>query len=355
MVTRTFRIDPNALDAPTAREALDRAAVVIGQGGLVAFPTETVYGLGANALDPIAVARIFEAKRRALNDPLIVHVRAPELATADVGPEAALAALWTNGVIGDLAPRQVLQASTLMRRFWPGPLTLVFPRGARIPASVTAGGDTVGVRMPHHPIALALLERAGGPIAAPSANLFGHVSPTTAQHVLDDLDGQIDVVLDGGPTSIGVESTVLDLSGSRPRILRPGGASRQELEACIGPLLQNEVLSAALRSPGLLEKHYAPRATLKVLPDLEAIQIALEISEAAGRRVGLLLNASDRAAFPDVLPAFVLGDTPEAVARNLYAGLRALDDAGADVILCRVIEGPGLAEAIADRLRRAAR
>ncbi len=355
MITRAFHIDPNALDTPAAREALDRAAVVISQGGLVAFPTETVYGLGANALDPIAVARIFEAKRRALSDPLIVHVRAPELATPGVGPEAALAGLQASGVIGDLASRQVLQASSLMLRFWPGPLTLVFPRGARIPATVTSGGDTVGVRMPHHPIALALLERAGVPIAAPSANLFGHVSPTTARHVLDDLDGRIDLVLDGGSTTIGVESTVLDLSGKRPRILRPGGASRQEIEACIGPLLQTEVLGARLLSPGLLEKHYAPRAALKVLPDLEAIRAALRSADVAGQRAGLLLSESDRAAIPDALPVFVLGDTPEAVARDLYAGLRALDDAGADVILCRAVSGPGLAEAIADRLRRAAR
>ena len=351
MITRTYHIDPGNIDTPAAREALDRAAVVIGQGGLVAFPTETVYGLGANALDSIGVARIFEAKRRALNDPLIVHVRAHELAI----PEAALAGLQANGVIGDLAPRQVLQASSLMRRFWPGPLTLVLPRGARIPANVTSGGDTVGVRMPHHPIALALLERAGVPIAAPSANLFGHVSPTSARHVLDDLDARIDLILDGGPTAIGVESTVLDLSGKGPRILRPGGASRQEIEACIGPLLPTKGPGASLRSPGLLEKHYAPRAALKVLPDLETIRIALEIAETAGRRVGLLLNASDRAAFPAALPVFVLGDTPEAVARDLYAGLRALDDAGAEVILCRAVSGPGLAEAIADRLRRAAR
>ena len=355
MITRTFHIDPGALDTTAARAALDRAAVVIGQGGLVAFPTETVYGLGANALDPAAVARIFEAKRRALSDPLIVHVRAPELATPGVGPEAALAALWTSGVSGDLSPGQVRQASALMKRFWPGPHTLVFPRGARIPATVTSGGDTVGVRVPNHPIALALLERAGVPIAAPSANLFGHVSPTTARHVLDDLDGRIDLILDGGPTAIGVESTVLDLSGEGPRILRPGGASRQDIEACIGPLLPSEAPSASLRSPGLLEKHYAPRALLKVLPDLEAIRAALRSADAAGQRAGLLLSAADRAAFPDALPVFILGDTPEAIARDLYAGLRALDDAGADVILCRAVSGPGLAEAIADRLRRAAR
>lgn len=355
MITRTFHIDPNAVDTPDARDALDRAAVVIGQGGLVAFPTETVYGLGANALDPAAVGRIFEAKRRALSDPLIVHVRSPEMAAPGVGPAAALAALWANGVIGDLGPRQVLQAADLMRRFWPGPLTLVFPRGSRIPASVTSGGDTVGVRMPHHPIALALLERAGVPIAAPSANLFGHVSPTTARHVLDDLDGRIELVLDGGSTAIGVESTVLDLTGEGPRILRPGGASREDIEACIGPLLPGETPGAAPRSPGLLEKHYAPRAALNVLPDLEAIRAALSSAEAAGQRAGLLLSASDRAAFPDALPVFVLGDTPEAVARNLYTGLRALDDAGADVILCRAVSGPGLAEAIADRLRRASR
>lgn len=338
-------------DAPGA---LDLAAAILRDGGLVAFPTETVYGLGANALDGVAVARIFEAKRRALNDPVIVHVRAPELASS--GPDAALRALQDNGLVGALDSRLSPQAAALVRRFWPGPLSLVLPRGARIPASVTSGGDTVGVRMPNHPIALALLARAGVPIAAPSANLFGHVSPTTARHVLDDLDGRIDLILDGGPTLIGVESTVLDLTGDGPRILRPGGASRQEIEDCIGPLLPPDLRAdGPLHSPGLLDKHYAPRARLRVLPDLGAIRDGLAEARAADQRAGLLLTVAERAAFPDAAPVFLLGERLEDIARSLYAGLRALDDAGADVILCRQVTGPGLAEAIADRLRRAAR
>ena len=223
--THTYKLDSERLDP----SAVSVAADVIRTGGLVAFPTETVYGLGANATDAAAVAKIFVAKQRALNDPLIVHC-APENDDLQNAP----AALFREQVIGELSPRQAQQALALIRAFWPGPLTLVLPRGPRIPTNVTAGLDTVAVRMPAHPVALALIRRSGVPIAAPSANRFGHVSPTTARHVLDDLDGRIDVLLDGGPTSIGVESTVLDLTAPQPVILRPGGLAREEIERVIG-------------------------------------------------------------------------------------------------------------------------
>lgn len=328
---------------PGVRQALQRAAGLIRAGGLVAFPTETVYGLGADALDAAATAAIFTAKARALNDPLIVHVDAPDLD-----------ALGARGVIGPLTARQRQRARRLIDAFWPGPLTLVLPRGARVPATVTAGGDSVAVRMPRHPIALALIAAAGTPIAAPSANRFGHVSPTTAAHVRADLDGRIDLILDGGPTDIGVESTVVDLREDAPRLLRPGGAAREDIEAALGqPLLRPEARRVAA-SPGLLDKHYAPRAALRSAQDLDGLRAIVAEERARGQRVGALLNAHDLAALGDPAPAYCLGDTLEAVARGLYAGLRALDAAGVDVIIHRSITGPGLAEALADRLRRAA-
>lgn len=354
MKTRVIAIDPARVDAPEARAALAEAGRVIAAGGLVAFPTETVYGLGANALDAAAAARIFEAKRRALNDPLIVHVRAAELAGG--GPNAALEGLRASGVIGDLPGPMAARAGALIQAFWPGPLTLVVPRGARIPLTVTSGGDTVGIRMPGHPIALGLLAASGVPIAAPSANLFGHVSPTAADHVLADLDGRIDLVLDGGPTAIGVESTVLDLTEDPPRILRPGGAPREAITAIAGRQATGDAEAAGpLHAPGLLDKHYAPRAPLRVLPDLNALRSAYAAARANGHRAGLLLAEADRGAFSEAELVFSLGDDAADMARRLYAGLRALDDAGADCILVLAVRGPGLAEAIADRLKRAAR
>jgi L-threonylcarbamoyladenylate synthase len=263
----------------------------------------------------------------------------------------------------------------LTRAFWPGPLTLVLPRGPRIPANVSAGLDTVAVRMPNHPVALALIRQSGVPIAAPSANRFGHVSPTSAQHVLDDLDGRIDVVLDGGPTSIGVESTVLDLTTETPVILRPGGLAREEIERVIGPLGERESGSkgaegenlpgspaphlpisgapnAPQRAPGMLSKHYAPRAELRIVPNLDALLQERQSLTARGLRVGLLVRANEVAACEGLDPQFILGETLADIARNLYAGLRALDDDGAEVILISQVERIGLGEAIADRLQR---
>jgi L-threonylcarbamoyladenylate synthase len=353
---------------PATPEAIAEAAAIIRAGGLVAFPTETVYGLGADATNPRAVARIYEAKQRALNDPLIVHVAV----THDLKD---LTLRQAQGVIDlrRISSRQVNQVSQvdqvkrLMHAFWPGPLTLVLPRGASIPPNVSAGLDTVAVRMPDHPVAHALIQQAGVPIAAPSANRFGHVSPTLAQHVLDDLNGRIDMVLDGGPARIGVESTVLDMTGDAPRILRPGGVTREQIAERLemrdwrlngeSPLQGRDAISnlqSPLPSPGMLEKHYSPKAQLMVCKDLD--ELIERQSSIVNRqlRVGVLLMAQQRGACEKMHPQFVLGNDLNDVARNLYAGLRALDGAGVDVILMTEVERAGIGEAIADRLQRAA-
>jgi L-threonylcarbamoyladenylate synthase len=321
------------------------AAAILRAGRLVAFPTETVYGLGGDALRDAPVAAIFAAKGRPAEDPLIVH-----LADAADLPRvvAAVPAL----------------AAALAAALWPGPLTLVLPRGPAVPAAVSAGRDSVAVRVPAHPVARALIAAAGTPLAAPSANRFGHTSPTTAAHVLADLDGRIDAVLDGGPTPIGVESTVLDLTAAVPTLLRPGGVSLEELRALLGEVRVGGRAAAAggQIAPGLLEKHYAPRSPLLLCvgPAHAALawlreRAAAEI--AAGRRVGLLLPAEDAAALAgigaDVEPLGPAADLAT-VARRLYAALRALDERRPDIILARDLGEIGLARAIRDRLTRAA-
>lgn len=338
-------VDP-AHPSPTV---INEAAAIIRRGGLVAFPTETVYGLGADALDPRAAARIFEAKQRALNDPLIVHVATPRL--------DALVDLREL----DAAQRQLL--ASLTAAFWPGPLTLVLPKLPHVPAVVSAGLDSVAVRMPDHAVALALITAADTPIAAPSANLFGHVSPTTAAHVLADLDGRIDLVLDGGPTRIGVESTVLSLLHPVPRILRPGGVTREMLLAAgihaefasrAADRTDTDADADAQLAPGMLTSHYAPRAALEILPDLPTLRTRHAELTSHGRRAGALLSSAQLALCPDLHPQFDLGASLADTARSLYAGLRALDDAAVDVILVTHIPPGGLGDALADRLGRAA-
>ena len=358
-VTAVYQLD-------SSQKAIEVAARVIRAGGLVAFPTETVYGLGANAADADAVAKIYAAKQRALNDPLIVHCAPPDFMDEGVfdwreriGNRAPLVlqGLAQQGIVGALSMAQRRRADALIGSFWPGPLTLVLPRGARIPHNVTAGLETVAVRMPAHPVALQLIRLSGVAIAAPSANRFGHVSPTLAQHVLDDLDGRIDVLLDGGPTPIGVESTVVDLTTPQPAILRPGGLGREEIEHAVGKLAAGAARGsedAGQSSPGLLSKHYAPRAALRVAADTaEMLRLHTEIA-ARGQCAGLLLTAEQVAACAGLEPQFILGAGLADVARNLYAGLRALDDDGVDVILIGAVEPAGIGEAIADRLRRGA-
>ena len=348
MKTLRLKIDPNGLETPEAREALERAAEILRGGGLVALPTETVYGLGANALDCSAVERIFEAKARPKWDPIIVHVA-------------------SQAMLDELVEETPETARRLMEAFWPGPLTLLLKRTRAVPDVVTAGRSLVGVRMPAHPVALELIRRAGVPVAAPSANRFGHVSPTTAEHVLDDLDGRIDAVLDAGPTLHGLESTVLDPTTNPMTIYRPGALTAEQIAQIAGPVevfksreqLQ-ETPTEALPSPGVGVKHYAPRARLVLVEargDELGAQMAVAASLESGERVGVML--------PQGLPAlekvdgaeiFAWGswDAPETLAHELYAGLRALDAAGCAVIVCPLPPAEGIGAAIRDRLLKAA-
>lgn len=312
-------------------------------GGLVGLPTETVYGLGANALSAAAVRAIFEAKGRPADDPVIVHLAAAsELDRVAVGNDWAL---------------------QLAGRFWPGPLTLVLPKRAEIPSEVTAGLGTVGVRVPAHPVAQGILEACGLPIAAPSANLFGRPSPTTAQHVLDDLDGRIDAVVDSGPTSVGVESTIVDLSSEVPRLLRPGGVAAEAIEAVLGTQLALPTSSAGAQvAPGLLPVHYAPRTPLMLVVGARARErLVAEVAGAVdrGERVGVLALEEDLAALPHGVRVEAVGSwaEPQRTATRLFEALRSLDAAGLDVLYARELADPtrGLGRALSDRLRRASR
>ena len=320
---------------------IDFAAEIIRSGGLVAFPTETVYGLGANAWDASAVDKIFRAKGRPANDPLIVHIAAIDQLSA-VARE-----------IPDLARE-------LGRHFWPGPLTLVLKKSARIPHNLTAGLDTVAVRLPDHPVASALLMAAKVPIAAPSANRFSRPSPTAAQHVLDDLDGAVDLLLDAGPTAIGLESTIISLIDDPPRLLRPGGLSLEDLRRFMPELeFAPQFLDAdgAAPAPGGLLKHYSPRARLIVFQggDDAALRAAIHAEIARNRGVGLLASDADAAAFARFnVKIERLGNDDEAAARRLFAAMRSLDERGVDVIIARAPEKRGLGLAIWDRLLRAA-
>ncbi|HZT79315.1 MAG TPA: L-threonylcarbamoyladenylate synthase [Gemmataceae bacterium] len=333
MRTDVLRVDR---DAP-APEAVARAAAVLRAGGLVALPTETVYGLAANALDPAAVARIFAAKGRPANNPLIVHAADPDAARR-------VAADWPGA------------AEELAARFWPGPLTLVLPKQDLVPDVVTAGGPTVAVRVPAHSVALAVIRAAGVPVAAPSANPSSQLSPTCAEHVLRGLGGRIEMILDAGPTAAGVESTVLDLTASPPRLLRPGPVTPVMIEAVIGPVEVPAHLVASagepLRSPGLLGRHYAPRAALEVA-DGDGRERAEELAR-SGQRVGWLTFGVGRGQGHPRLTAVVMPRDPAEYAARLYAVLHELDAAGVErVVVARPPEGPGWL-AVRDRLRRAA-
>jgi L-threonylcarbamoyladenylate synthase len=344
--TLLLRVSPEGAPA----ERIAQAAALLRDGKLVAFPTETVYGLGADATNAAAVEGIFAAKERPHSDPLIVHV-----------PDAA----GLSGVARDIPP----VAWELARRFWPGPLTLVLPRAARIPPVVAAGGETVGVRAPSHPVAQALLRAAGVPVAAPSANRFMRTSPTTAAHVLEDLDGRIDCVLDGGPCGVGVESSVLDLTTDPPRLLRPGAVTLEQLRALLPETLgpgerggPSGASAGVLRAPGQLERHYAPRARLVVYDatgadGATAVLAAARMALAVGAPVGALVPDEEAPALEAlgvVVARLGPADDPAEAARKLYAGLRWLDERGRDPLLAHTYPRAGLGLALWDRLRRAA-
>ena len=315
-------------------EALTHAAEVIRAGGLVAFPTETVYGVGADALSAAAVARIFEAKERPRGNPLIVHVAD---ATA----------------LDEVAVRVTDRARGVVASFWPGPLTLVLDRAAAVPLITTGGLDTVAVRVPAHPVAQGLIRAAGRPLAAPSANRSGRPSPTRAPHVLEDLGGRIELILDGGSTSVGLESTVLDMTTEPPTLLRPGGVTLEQLEAHLGRVrLATGDDEAAGRSPGLRFRHYAPRAKV-VLIEAGAGEEAVASWLDGGKSVALMAQRSVGLDRPGLRVRLMPVDL-EAYARELFEALRDLDATGVDAIFVEGIAEVGLGRAIMDRLRRAA-
>ncbi len=313
---------------------ISEAVTVLKRGGLVAVPTETVYGLGADAENDLAVRRIFAAKGRPAAHPLIVHL-------ADVSEVPA----WAREVPPSL--------HALARAFWPGPLTVVLRRNTRASDAVTGGQDTVALRVPDHPLTLALLAELGGGIAAPSANRFGRVSPTSAQHVRDELGSDVDLVLDGGPCSVGVESTIVDLTHIHDiRILRPGGISREDLVRVLGrPVQLTGDASETVRAPGMMQSHYAPRAGLLLV---ERAQLAQEASRrvAEGSRVAALVPKS--MALPLSVHRADVPEDAEGLARELYSALRRLDAEGYDLVVAALPDEKGLGLAVRDRLMRAA-
>ncbi|MCS6866912.1 MAG: L-threonylcarbamoyladenylate synthase [Gemmataceae bacterium] len=314
--------------APVDDDSLHRAAEVLRAGGLVAFPTETVYGLGANALDAAAVSRIFAAKGRPATNPVIVHV-------ADSSDVALVAAAWPD------------TAAQLAQRFWPGPLTLVVPKSASVPDIVTAGGPTVAIRCPDHPVARALIRTAGVPVAAPSANRSTELSPTRAEHVLKSLKGRIPLILDGGPCPGGIESTVVDVTAARPRILRPGLITAAMLEAVCGPVDVGAALSGVARSPGLMAKHYSPRTPVVLASTAaEAEQLCRQCQQAGLRPIVVSCEAgSGQCRLPN---------DPARYARELYATLHELDDGRFDRLIVQLPPDRPEWAAVRDRLLRAA-
>lgn len=336
----------SAAGTSDARAAVRCAAEILQAGGVVAFPTETVYGLGADARDAAAVKKIFKAKKRPGDNPLIVHV-------------SALAQV--ESLVREIPPRGEL----LARHFWPGPLTLVLPKSDLLPAETTAGLNSVAVRVPAHPLALLLLETAALPVAAPSANLSGSPSPTTADHVLADLAGRIDAVLDGGACEVGVESTVLSLLTSPPALLRPGGVTLAQLCAVLGEEVADLSSGAASYegtppSPGMKYRHYAPHARLLLVEAGTELEQRIATLAAAmqhkGVTPGLLLTTETAAAFTDFSPLEVLGSQqdPEAVARQLYGAMRRLDSMEIDVIIAEGLPAEDIGLALMNRLRKAA-
>lgn len=341
--TLVLKVDAQKPDIEKIRIAAD----FIKKGGLVAFPTETVYGLGADALNQRAVLALFKAKKRPRDNPPIVHVECIES-------------------VYKLVKNIPLKAEKLMKIFWPGPLTLIFKRSEIVPEVTVAGLDTIAVRMPRHSVALALVRESGCPIAAPSANLAGKPSPTTAEHVLDDLDGRIDAILDAGPTNIGVESTVLDLTVDPPQILRPGGTPYEELKRVLGevklhPVAVSEkpVLVKKARSPGMKHKHYAPKADL-IVAEGEVSAITEKVRELAmsymqkGKRVGILATDETFGCYrADVVKSLGSRNDLAVVAKNLFRLLREFDLEGVEIIIAEGIPMQGLGLAVINRLRKA--
>ncbi len=326
------------IDAAFEPEKIREAAEALSRGKLVAFPTETVYGLGANALDPEAVASIFAAKGRPQDNPLIVHI-------ADRS--------WLPPLVKEIPPA----AEALMDKFWPGPLTMIFEKSETVPETVSAGLSTVAVRMPAHPVALRLIGESGVPVAAPSANLSGSPSTTKASHVIKDLSGKVDYIIDGGASEVGLESTVLDMTVTPPQILRPGGVGREALLKVLGEVAYEPALAdsrKAPKSPGMKYRHYAPKAALFLAEPEESalIERTLSAFRQEGKKTGILFcdNKQYEADF-----SISCGDNPESYARTLFDALRQMDDFGAEVIIAELPkDSGGIVPALKNRMLKAA-
>jgi L-threonylcarbamoyladenylate synthase len=343
MKTLLLKVDPENPDPAK----IQTAAEIIQKGGLVAFPTETVYGLGADALNPVAVLALFEAKKRPLDNPPIVHVADPK-------------------EVYRLVKEVPKKAEVLMERFWPGPLTLIFKRSNVVPKVTVAGLDTVAIRMPKHKVALELIKQSRRPIAAPSANLAGKPSPTTAQHVYEDLNGRIDAILDGGATNIGVESTVVDLSIDPPMLLRPGGTPLEALTEVLSDLklhpfvqAEQELMLQEIRSPGMKHKHYAPKAEV-ILVDGKVSAVIAKVKELTesyrlnGKKVGILATDQTQTSYKaDVVKSLGSRSNLVTVAQNLFRLLREVDAENIDVIIAEGVSSEGLGLAVMNRLRKA--
>lgn len=346
MDTKIYKMNITAPDPIQLKEA----GRILQEGGLVAFPTETVYGLGGNALDAAASAKIYAAKGRPSDNPLIAHISSPvELYTiAEQVPETA---------------------EKLMDAFWPGPLTMIFHKKQIVPKTTTGGLDTVAVRMPAHPVALALIQAAGVPIAAPSANLSGRPSPTLAKYVAEDLSGRIDMILDGGGCDIGLESTIVDMTGTVPMILRPGYVTREMLEEVVGPvemdpaLADHSAVTGHPKAPGMKYRHYAPRAAMTMVTGQEEavirkIQALANAALRQGKSVGLICTdeSADKYVLEGPADKKIIGSRrdPAAIARNLFRILREFDEEGAEVIYTETFPSDHLGQAIMNRLTKAA-
>jgi len=344
MITKVIKIND---EEPVDRSKLREAAQIIRDGGLVAFPTETVYGLGANALDAEAAKKIYAAKGRPSDNPLIAHI-------ADMEGLKPLV-------------REIPEsAKKLARAFWPGPMTLILYKSRLVPDTTSGGLDTVAVRMPSDPIAHALIELSGVPIAAPSANTSGRPSPTLASHVKDDMDGRIDMILDGGAVKVGVESTIVDLTGETAAILRPGAVTEAMLKEVLGKVDLDPALKGPLaenvhpKAPGMKYRHYAPKAELVLVdgqPDGVVSTINAKVREAidANKRVGIIATEESRNRYPlGIVKSIGRRSSEETIAHNLFRVLREFDDAGVDIIYSESFKSDDLGQAIMNRLMKAA-
>ena len=347
MHTRYFDLRDTKGQQKIIEDQISAAADILRQGGLVGIPTETVYGLGANALDAEAVNKIFEAKGRPQDNPLIIHIPGPQ---------------WLPRYCEDVPPL----AYTLARKFWPGPLTMILKRKPIVPDATTAGLDTVGVRCPDHQVTLSIIREAGVPVAAPSANTSGRPSCTTAADVMEDMEGKIDAVVDGGPCQVGVESTILDLTCTPPRLLRPGGLPLEALEEVVGPVAVDKAVTERLKdgeqpkAPGMKYRHYAPKGELTIVEGTpeevrEYINRAAATDHAAGEKTGIIGTEEMLSGYTaDVVKSVGSRKDEDSIARHLYTILREFDDEGVTKIYSEGFSTEGFGQAIMNRLLKAA-